>query len=106
MIYRGTAWLDRWESYVWQPVNQRWAPLEERDEVAVLQHMIENTFGREAELRDREEASELLERADRDHAIRNDPRERATWIKSAILTANRTRIQREGARYRLDLLTR
>jgi hypothetical protein len=100
VIHYGNSWIDRWERWVWQPSNVRWAPYSEHDEQRILQQMIDTEYGYEAIDRDRERSQADLERALANTSLREPYR--SQHIKQAILTGYRTRIEREGARWRLE----
>jgi len=100
VIHYGNSRIDRWERWVWQPSNGRWAPYSEHDEQRILEHMIDTDYGYEAIDRDRERSREDLDRALANTSLREPYR--SQHIKQAILSGYRTRIEREGASWRLE----
>jgi hypothetical protein len=99
-IHYGNGWLDGWEHRVWQTRNRRWAPYSEHDELRIMQYVIDTEYGGDAAQRDRDQSRKELERALLNVSLKEPYR--TSHIKQAILTAYRTRIEREGARYRLE----
>ena len=93
-------WLDSWERRVWQPNNGRWAPYSEIDELRIMQYIIDVDLGVDAEQRDFEQSQKQLDQALSNTRLKGPYR--ASHINQAILTAHRTRVEREGARYRLE----
>ena len=99
-IHYGSGWLDSWERRVWQTWNRRWAPYSAHDELRIMQYVIDTEYGGEAAQRDRHQSRKELDRALSNVSLKEPYR--TSHIKQAILTAYRTRIEREGARYRLE----
>jgi hypothetical protein len=94
-----SSWQPRWEHYTWQPNNRRWAAYTEDEERRVLETLIDEKYGTDAEQEDREYSRRSIESIERRPAA---PEYQASNLKGAILSAYRTRVMREGALYRVE----